>query len=443
MSAFRKASSVALVVLVAALWGASGQADLVGYWNFEGNANDSSAAGLNGTLFGDAGYSATVPTQIGAGSSLSLDGSGDYMQVDVTAGSVSGSYTVSSWVNVADNTTNAFFSTRAPSDLSFDAKLMGGGGGGAMVHGDIGNGSSWITTSANAALNYATGTWYHVAYVVQPTGYQVFVDGSLKGSGSYGAAAPLLYDPTHDIRIGRVDGGGGEDFGGLIDEVAVWNTALSPSQVAGLAMGMLPNALLVEKPISIFSTGVDADSLVLAPGSADPHWLLTQSPQSTPPPPDIAATVIQNHPAWMANNPAGASGSSWIGPVNPGTTNVAPGGYVYQTTFELPAGALPETAALSLRLLIDDTVTDVRLNGASTGITASGFTSWSSPFVISSGFLRGLNTLEVYALNGGASPNPAGLRIDIRGGALVPEPTTLTLLGLGGLLLARRRRRAR
>jgi len=80
---------------------------------------------------------------------------------------------------------------------------------------------------------------------------------------------------------------------------------------------------------TVFSSGLDANGVVLSPGSADPHYLLTQSAQSTPPPPSIAATVIQNHPAWLGND----SLSSWLGPVNPGVTDVAAGNYNYRTTF--------------------------------------------------------------------------------------------------------------
>ena len=82
---------------------------------------------------------------------------------------------------------------------------------------------------------------------------------------------------------------------------------------------------------TLFSSGLDANGAVVSPGMPDPHYQLTQSAQSTPPPPSIAATVIQNHPAWLANDTL----SSWIGPVNPGTSDVAAGTYNYRTTFSL------------------------------------------------------------------------------------------------------------
>ena len=102
---------------------------------------------------------------------------------------------------------------------------------------------------------------------------------------------------------------------------------------------------------TVFSTGVGTNGAVLAPGVADPHYLITLSAQTTPPPPSIPATVIQNHPAWAANS----TQSSWIGPVNPGTANVAAGAYNYQTRFTLE-GFNAAATLLTMRIGVDNRV---------------------------------------------------------------------------------------
>ncbi len=163
---------------------------------------------------------------------------------------------------------------------------------------------------------------------------------------------------------------------------------------------------------TVFSSGIGADGAVLSPGAADPHYQLTQSAQSTPPPPAIAATVIQNHPAWLANDLL----SSWIGPVNPGTENVAAGNYNYRTTFSL-AGFDPTSASLTLKLGVDNRLTGLQLNGVSTGITFEGFASLSGNFSLPNGFVAGDNTLDFLTVNDGDSPNPAGLRVQLTGTA--------------------------
>jgi hypothetical protein len=168
---------------------------------------------------------------------------------------------------------------------------------------------------------------------------------------------------------------------------------------------------------ALFNTGVDANHDSLLPGAPDPHYLLTVSAQSTPPPPPLAATVIQNHPAWLAND----ASSSWIGPVNPGTANVAAGEYRYRTTFDL-TGFDARTAQIILSLAADNRVNNVLLNGASTGIAFVGFAGFSPNFTLTSGFVPGTNTLEFITANDTTTPNPAGFRARLSGTAQVVLP---------------------
>src|SRR5207253_5757643 len=128
---------------------------------------------------------------------------------------------------------------------------------------------------------------------------------------------------------------------------------------------------------TLFSTGVDDSHNALSPGVPDPHYLLTVSAQSTPPPPPIAATVIQNHPAWLANDAL----SSWIGPVNPGTANVAPGEYRYRTAFSL-SDFDAATAQIMLSVATDNRLNDLLLNGASRGLSFVAFDRFSPNFAI-------------------------------------------------------------
>ncbi len=147
-------------------------------------------------------------------------------------------------------------------------------------------------------------------------------------------------------------------------------------------------------------------------------------------------------PFWAADDTT----SKWISPqpsYNNGQTDPA-GTYIYQTTFSL-AGLNPSTASLVFQLGTDNATTDILLNGVSTGISYGSFSSLSSPFTISSGFVAGTNTLTFDTLNyAGDFGNPGGLRVSISGTAApVPEPASagLALLAaaLSAVCIARRR----
>lgn len=173
---------------------------------------------------------------------------------------------------------------------------------------------------------------------------------------------------------------------------------------------------------TLFNTGLDDARVLLAPGLADPHYQLTASAHSTPPPPAIAATVIQNHPAWLAND----AQSSWLGPVNPGITDVAAGNYTYRTRFSL-TDFDPASAALTLRVAADNRLNDVLLNGVSKGIAFAGFAGFSGTFSLTNGFVAGTNTLDFLAANDGSGPNPAGFRALLAGTARKVLPVNTAL----------------
>lgn len=238
------------IALAAALFSATaGRAAPIAYWTFDAIPDDV-VGPSDGVLNGGATYSfldvAPIPGNI---ASLELDGAvGSYYGVTPQIGSVSGSYTVSAWANIRSNANpNNIFSTRRPADQSFDVKFQNG----TLIHGDIGGynqagTAAWGNTAADAALAYNLNQWYHVAYVVTPTRWRAYVNGSQAASGVYtpntAILQPLLFDNAHEINIGRYNGGS-EHTNGFIDDVSVFNYALTPAQVSALATGTSPLAI--------------------------------------------------------------------------------------------------------------------------------------------------------------------------------------------------------
>ncbi len=165
---------------------------------------------------------------------------------------------------------------------------------------------------------------------------------------------------------------------------------------------------------TLFSSGLGEQGEALSPGTDDPHYINDATGEPV--------LAMQNHPAWMGNS----SDSQWIGVTAQGEENVAAGQYIFSTTFDL-AGYDSTTAVITLMIGVDNTLHDVRFNGASRGFSTAGFSSLNGPFTIDSGFVAGDNTIEFVFTNDGSAPNPMGLRIKAEGTAVpVLEQTELS-----------------
>ena len=176
------------------------------------------------------------------GAALAFDGTGGYVSI-ATTGSLSGTFTVELWAKPNDDSPSAalcVLGSRRPSDFSFDFIFWQG----KLLHSVLGNNYGWITTAANAPLQYSIDTWYHLAEVVTPTNYTIYADGSPVATGSYSPDSPVLYNDSHQLVIGNfgIELPGNFDheyMNGLIDEVRIWNTARTASELQTYAFRTL------------------------------------------------------------------------------------------------------------------------------------------------------------------------------------------------------------
>jgi len=228
----------ALLTLLVVGWSANVSAALVTYYDFESpNPFNDKIGTRNLTAVGAATTSTNIPIN-GGSQSLDVTAGGAWATHDVQPGdTISGTWTVALWANIAGpGGFGGFIGTRSGSDQSFDAKFQNGPGPLGQIHGDIGDGGSWIDTTADGSLNYSFNQWYHIAYVVTPNDYTLYLNGVFAASEPFASAprTPLLIDPTHDLALGAVNFAGGEKLTGWIDEVRIYNSALTASEVAAL-----------------------------------------------------------------------------------------------------------------------------------------------------------------------------------------------------------------
>lgn len=199
-------------------------ADLEGHYTFEGNAEDQSAGTpFNGTLNGDA----TIVNDSARGDVLSLDGTGDFVQISGLIGEPA-DVTLSGWIN-------------ATSLDTFGAVLISMGVSPALYL----NASGYLEAfyESGGTNNVFTGSeslvgtgWRHVAMTIDGTTQEmnVYLDGQLVGT--LVGNGPIEYDNSPDTYIGRAgDGLGGYDFTGMIDEARIYSRALSAEEIAALS----------------------------------------------------------------------------------------------------------------------------------------------------------------------------------------------------------------
>ena len=179
---------------------------------------------------------------------------------------------------------------------------------------------------------------------------------------------------------------------------------------------LLMTAAAMAVPIpGMFNTGVDNSGSPLGNNVVDPHWVLSAGPQGTP----TAITGDPRPPSWVANTAT----SRWVTPEVNGNTGVLAGTYVYDLTFNL-TGFLPSTASIS-GMWASDNNSSVFLNGALIATHVGGGTAFTAfdNFSTATGFLPGINTLTIQAVNAGG---PAGVHVTALVGDAtpVPEPTS-------------------
>ena len=193
------------------------------YWDFnEGSgdtAYDRSGNGNDGTRHG-----ATWVDNGGCGNALSFDGD-DYVDCGKDP-SITDDATIEAWVNFAAAPTGHW--------TAFVSKDEGSGVNNKWVFGYM-NGKTVFHVGDASADDFHVysnewtpilNQWYHLAVVKSGDTYTFYRDGAADGTDSATLAIPTI---NAHLEIGRAEGGG--CFNGIMDEVRIYNYALSQSQI--------------------------------------------------------------------------------------------------------------------------------------------------------------------------------------------------------------------
>ncbi|HWT94096.1 MAG TPA: LamG-like jellyroll fold domain-containing protein [Solirubrobacteraceae bacterium] len=188
------------------------------------------------------------------GRGLLFDGDGDRVTVadHATIDSVS-ALTVEAWVKPRKNTEFETIVMKEGWNTWYSWALYGTGPVAATAGGfEPPNANLAKTSNVSGGTNRANGTatlpvstWTHLAMVYGSGTLRLYVNGTQ--TGSIASAAPPASNGA--LRIGaNTSFPGGETFNGVIDEIRVYDQALSAAQIAGDRDTKIRNAMLLEEP---------------------------------------------------------------------------------------------------------------------------------------------------------------------------------------------------
>lgn len=199
--------------------------NLVSYYKLDessGNASDSVGSNTL-TNVGTATYSSA---KINNG--IDLNGSSQYLNGGNVLNLTTGAWTFSAWIKVTTTGSFEFVGGKSESAGTSDWYMRVTNGNKAEIQ--FRNGAS--SNQVVGAVTVADNTWHHVVGLRNGTNVLLYVDGSADGSATdnnYNCSNSL------DFHLGADSAGAlNFKFNGQIDEVGIWNRALSGTEITEL-----------------------------------------------------------------------------------------------------------------------------------------------------------------------------------------------------------------
>ncbi len=198
---------------------------LVGWWPFNGNANDESGNGNNGTVNG-----ATLTTDRNglASKAYSFDGN-DWIEVqNSTSLNLIGSISVSVWgklsiqnpgiaTHLRNNSNSTESSIRSNAPINYDM-ANGVSGGNVFISSQVSSDTSWHHFIAIYDVNSNLSSFY--------------IDGVLQGNSNN--TISVLGSTTLGFGAAVYSGSPNQFFFGKLDDIGIWNRVLTQCEIANL-----------------------------------------------------------------------------------------------------------------------------------------------------------------------------------------------------------------
>ena len=307
---------------------------LVSWWQAEGNANDSFGTN-NGTLVGGVSF-----TNGEAGEAFNIS-QGNYVSVpDSPSLNPTSAMTVEAWI----------FPRNIPGDPGVPPIVKKAGLGGSAQAAGFGlelRGANQIGFGVYVNNNWlqapqgpiALNTWTHAAGVYDGTNVYLYINGVLVGATRGGGAIQASPNP---LQIGNDPSNPSRYFNGLIDEAALYQTALSAAQIraiydAGSADKCAVPPVIVSAPQNQTVTAGNTVSFSVNTIGSQPlsyQWFVNASNLPAATNATLTLTNVQlaqsgnNYSVQVSNNAGSTNSSSALLTVYPLSCDPPPSGLV-------------------------------------------------------------------------------------------------------------------
>jgi hypothetical protein len=201
---------------------------LVGYWPFCGNANDESGNGNNGTVNG---ATLTGDRFGNVDAAYSFDGNGDYIDCGNNSSlNLSNSFTISAWVNGNTFAQEKGIVSKSQGATPYTYDLIVSNNGGQKVRFDINQ--NYLFSNQN--LN--TNNWYNIVATYNGSIQSIYIDGVLSSSQN---VSTILSSVADHLLLGahQVSVVPSWSWDGKLDDIAIWNRALTQNEITQLYTG--------------------------------------------------------------------------------------------------------------------------------------------------------------------------------------------------------------
>jgi hypothetical protein len=214
-------------VITGDVWSFSAGGKLVGWWKFDGDANDFSGNNRHGTLHGDPAYATGR-----VGQALNLDGSDDWVNVGSVGISGAAPRTIAGWAKMNSTThgyyewTNVFGFTGSETagDHYRHFNIVVSGGYAPPVK------AGWYVIHILWWQQQIIGpdlAWHHFAATYDGTTIRWYGDGKLVGEEVHDV------NTNDNVQVGK-SAANESHFSGLIDDVRIYNYALNDKEIADI-----------------------------------------------------------------------------------------------------------------------------------------------------------------------------------------------------------------